>query len=270
MSSSSRSIAAARARRAGDPAPPVSGGRPGTSIGSHAAFVPQQMPSQYQNNVQPSNVRLSKSQSQMPPPQQPQNGNGLPFSKLSISDAIGLITLRLGRVEQFVMDLENGDSDILSERSNIPENTKIIDSSILTNIINRLDSLEKNTSNQNSTIIASISEELVKTNILVSKNANDLVKVDRDLLEMKDLLKSVITKFDTFINETNEKFSDYETAIADLEKNIVRVDDNDTSNFAAENFISDESESIVSETDNNIMSVDLKNIIKMELANERI
>ena len=39
---SSRSLAAARARRAGENAPPVSGNRPGTSIGSHAAFAPQQ------------------------------------------------------------------------------------------------------------------------------------------------------------------------------------------------------------------------------------
>jgi hypothetical protein len=55
MSSSSRSIAAARARRAGEAAPPISGGRPGTSIGSHAAFVPQN-----QNNTSTSNVRLAR------------------------------------------------------------------------------------------------------------------------------------------------------------------------------------------------------------------
>jgi hypothetical protein len=40
--SSSRSIAADRSRRAGETQPPVSGGRPGTSIASHSAFVPQQ------------------------------------------------------------------------------------------------------------------------------------------------------------------------------------------------------------------------------------
>ena len=49
---------------------------------------------------------------QMPPPQmlQAQQSNpALPFSKLSISDAIGLVTLRLGRVEQFIIDLESGE-----------------------------------------------------------------------------------------------------------------------------------------------------------------
>ena len=86
--SSSRSIAAARNRRAGDPVqqqqPP---NRPGTSIGSSAAFQTQ---TQYGKKVP------QQSQKNDPPP--PPNPN-VPFSKISVSDAIGLITLRLGKVE---------------------------------------------------------------------------------------------------------------------------------------------------------------------------
>ena len=71
---SSRSLAAARARRAGDAAPPVSGNRPGTSIGSSAAFSNMPQP--------PTNVRVARApqyqQQQMPPQQyqqmQPQIG----------------------------------------------------------------------------------------------------------------------------------------------------------------------------------------------------
>ena len=59
MSSSSRSIAAARSRRAGESQPPVSGGRPGTSIASHSAFVQQQMP--------PPPPQLASSPAQMQP-----------------------------------------------------------------------------------------------------------------------------------------------------------------------------------------------------------
>ena len=148
--SSSRSIAAARARRTGEQAPPMSGTRPGTSIGSHAAFAPQQ---QYQQ--QPSQgVRTSKGQPPMPPQVQQQiqqqvqqQTNALPFTKLSISDAIGLITLRLGRAEQFIIDLENGEHPLtgtLNESSSsIHENSKIIDNSVLTTIVNRIDTLEK-------------------------------------------------------------------------------------------------------------------------------
>ena len=43
---------------------------------------------------------------QMPPQQQMPQQGGLPFTKLTISDAIGLVTLRLGRVEQFIIDFE--------------------------------------------------------------------------------------------------------------------------------------------------------------------
>ena len=67
---------------------------------------------------------------------------------MSISDAIGLITLRLGKIEQWVYEAEhdgmmNGGGHS-SEVSNIPENSRVIDLSVLTSIINRLDSLEKN------------------------------------------------------------------------------------------------------------------------------
>ena len=99
---SSRSLAAARARRSGDNPPPVSGNRPITSIGSQAAFA-QQMPSGMGYNMPQtsSNVRTAKSfqpqqqgksspqqyqqfyEQQTQQSQQPQNG--LPFQKLSIS-----------------------------------------------------------------------------------------------------------------------------------------------------------------------------------------
>jgi hypothetical protein len=63
---SSRSLAAARSRRAGENAPPVSGNRPITSIGSQAAFA-QQMPPNMGYNMPPppNNVRTNRA------PQQP-------------------------------------------------------------------------------------------------------------------------------------------------------------------------------------------------------
>ena len=83
--SSSRSITAARNRRAGEaPIKMQTANRPMTSIASGPAMTQQQ--SQYQ------------SQTQQTKP------NGLPFQKLTISDAVGLITLRLGKVEQFLID----------------------------------------------------------------------------------------------------------------------------------------------------------------------
>jgi archaellum component FlaC len=205
MSSSSRSIAAARSRRAGETQPPVSGGRPGISIASQSSFVPQQqfqqMPSQSNNT----NARVSKSSSQQSRSQQaPVNppSNGLPFTKLSISDAIGLITIRLGRVEQFVIDYENGDGN---NHSSIPDNSKIIDNSVLTTMLNRLDSLEKRDSSTGNS--SSISNEQIS-------------KIEKDLKETKDLLSHFLFKFELFSKETSERFSDLEGAITEIEKGM--------------------------------------------------
>lgn len=307
---SSRSLAAARARRAGENAPPVSGNRPGTSIGSHAAFAPQQQTAPaYNHNAQPNNVRTGRpGQQQQMPPQPPQKQQSpayqqvqqsqqqekktLPFTKLSISDAIGLITLRLGRVEQWVIDTEHENheneenGDYQSGSLNLPENSKIIDSSILTNIISRLDSLEKREPGANNPEeitklsesvtkfteqITKIVEEGNKHSLAIAKHTEQLFKFDRDLVETKDLLKTFMIRYDMFTSETNDKFADYEIALSELEKNVEPVQETRVKDSS----VDEVDETGIDDTDNNevsneiassIMSVDLKNIIKQELA----
>lgn len=298
---SSRSLAAARARRAGETAPPVSGNRPGTSIGSHAAFAQQQqMPQGYNHNGQPNNVRAGRpgQQQQMPPqpPQRQQSAayqqvqqsqqqaqSSLPFSKLSISDAIGLITLRLGRVEQWVIDTEheNEENDGKSTSFNLPENSKIIDSSILTNIISRLDAIEKREPGTNSNEdfiklsesvtklteqVNKIVEEGNKHSLAIAKHTEQLFKFDRDLVETKDLLKTFMIKYDMFTADTNNKFADYEFALSELEKNVQPVEDSSANSKTDEVEGTSINDIDVTEGVNNIMSVDLKNMIKQELA----
>lgn len=191
--SSSRSIAAARSRRAGESQPPVSGGRPVTSIASHSAFVQQQMPPPPANNVRVAKAPMQQQQQQMPK-------GASPFTKLSISDAIGLVTLRLGRVEQFILDFENGEIEGHHPNSgggtSIPENSKIVDNSVLTTIVNRLDALEKK---EGSSVIATLEKEMKET---------------------KDLLSHLLFKFELFTKETGEKFSDFDSAISEIEKGL--------------------------------------------------
>ena len=187
--SSSTSIAAARNRRAGSQAPPPSQSRPGTSIASQSAFAQQ-------TGNRASRIQQSSMQK---PVNNTQHDNGLPFTKLTVSDAVGLITLRLGRVEQFIIDLQeernnNGPS------GNLPDNTKLIDNSVLTSIINRLDTLEKKN--------------------LTSGNNEQITKLEKDLKEAKDHLLNIILKLDKHITETNNKFTDFETAISDIEKSL--------------------------------------------------
>jgi hypothetical protein len=243
---SSRSLAAARSRRTGETAPPVSGNRPITSIGSQAAFAQQMPPNMgYHMPPPPNNVRIRGPQQQMGKPNQYQNQyqeqqpnqNSLPFSKLSISDAIGLITLRLGRVEQWIIDTDNDEDKQPSSNdlSSIPENHKIIDNSVLTSIINRLNSLEKNSNavsqteetNKLSEEIKSLNEQMKSIGDVVSKHTIELAKCseqvfkfNRDLTETKDILKSFMLKYDGFVNETTQNFTDYETALTELEKRV--------------------------------------------------
>jgi hypothetical protein len=239
MSSSSRSIAAARSRRAGESQPPVSGGRPGTSIASHSAFVQQQMPPPPSNNV-----RIAKAPMQQQQQQQQAQG-GLPFSKLSVSDAIGLITLRLGRIEQIVMESEN---DVLHSQSkgNIPENSKIVDNSVLTTIINRLDSLEKREGSNNV--------------------ASSVASLEKELKETKDLLSHLLFKFELFSKETNEKFGDFEGAISEIEKNMESQQFVELNDTMSATLVAEET-SVVAQDDNiSLTTIDLKNLIKQEFS----
>jgi len=304
---SSRSLAAARARRAGENAPPVSGNRPVTSIGSQAAFA-QQMPPGVGYNMPPppNNVRTARA---MPPPvkqapqqyqqfydkqqsqqsqQSLQSQNSLPFSKLSISDAIGLITLRLGRVEQWIIETDQEDGSRQIGSGDIPDNHKVIDNSVLTSMINRLDSLEKNGTG---TSTGSGSEEVkkliedVKTlteqfkrmgddvskhTIELAKNTEQVFRFNRELTETKDILKSFMVKYDMFAQETTQNFSDYEIALSDLEKRLPAEPESAEANLGEEEGTpigTSINDIDTTEGENIIMSVDLKNLIKQELSN---
>ena len=308
---SSRSLAAARAKRAGENAPPVSGNRPVTSIGSQAAFA-QQLPPHMAYNMPPppNNVRTARPMA--PPPQvnqyarqppsqykqfyeqqqqQQQPQESLPFSKLSISDAIGLITLRLGRVEQWIIDTdhenETTEKSALTISSNIPDNHKVIDNSVLTTIINRLDTLEKNggsvTPYEDLTKLAEefkqfkeqferMANNVNQHTLEIAKNTEQVFRFNRELTETKDILKSFMVKYDMFTQETAQNFSDYEVALGDLEKRLpVEPETEPIDNHESETFgtnINDINDINDIDGENNvIMTVDLKNMIKQELAN---
>ena len=250
---SSRSLAAARSRRSGDPVPPVSGNRPITSIGSVAQQMPssnnvrvqqqqpqqqyQQPQQQYQQQQQPYQQQqqpYQQQQQQQPyqqqqQQQQPKQQQPMPFTKLSVSDAVGLITLRLGRVEQWIIETnhenEQEDQRISNDISGIPENHKVIDTSVLTSIVNRLDSLETTTSligdvKTMTDQIKRISDDVSKHTNELSKNTEAIFRFNRELVETKDILKSFMIKYDLFTADIATNFSDYESALTDIEKRL--------------------------------------------------
>ena len=263
---SSRSLAAARARRAGENAPPVSGNRPGTSIGGQAAFANQ-------NYQQPSNVRTSRTgttQQQQDPQQQPQNKLG--FNKLSISDAIGLITLRLGRVEQYIIETEHEKEVNENEQSTSTGGSNSLDTTIINNIISRLDSLEKKDGSPEDVTklveqITRIGDEASKHTLAISKHTEQLFRFERELTETKDILKTFMLKYDNFAQETNDRFNDFEFALSEVEKNLpVSVEPNSTTDEQNVDSVSENPELAAIES-NTIMSAELKNLIKQELSN---
>lgn len=187
--SSSRSIAAARNRRAGDPVQQQPPSRPGTSIGSSAAFQTQ---TQYGKKVP---TQPQKNEPMPPPPK-----HNAPFSKISISDAVGLITLRLGKIEQYIIDTQH-DSETGgggSGRFSLPDNTQLVDNSVFTSIINRLDTIEKKD---------------IQSNQL-------LTKIEQELSALNN-------KLNQYIIDTNSRLDDINDAFIILEETQNKAPDQD-------------------------------------------
>lgn len=272
--SSSRSIAAARNRRAGEQQPVQSRSGPGTSIASQAAFVQQMSQDQRSiggRNQMPQGRQINQQmlQQQNQQPQVSSLSNGIPSGvKLSISDAIGLITLRLGKVEQFIIELENVILPSLrGEANNISENTQPIDRSVINSVINRLDLLEKT------------QKELSAQNLLANKDNSEIIKFDKEIRDIKDALMTQIVKYDKFSDSTNQKILDIHQRLTDIDNAFVEFENqfsigslnenqlNNDSNIGNIDNNLDDNEDISNNLtqDNTISSVDLKSIIKEEL-----
>jgi hypothetical protein len=191
--SSSRSIAAARQRRAGE-APPVGQRGPGTSINSQQAFAQQQM-------QQPGNPNQL-------PPQAPQ----VPVGKLSIGDAFALVTIRLGRIETIIQKLEAegviGPNAVhASDSMEHDENMRLVDDTVIRNVIARLGDLEKGqtklaTLAQNKQEPELNGEEVYK---MVENQTSELQnQVNQLKNELRDT-KEMLMKLQSFSMETNQK-----------------------------------------------------------------
>lgn len=133
---------------------------------------PQNMQRQPQQNMQ---------RQQQQRQQQPQI-NEKP--KISISDAIGLTTIRVSRIEQFISKLqENGDYSTISPFSD-NHNTNNANSDVFEIINTRLNSLEQ------------------------LKIHERLLKCETDLTDTKDLLIKLVLKHEKLSSDINSKLTD--------------------------------------------------------------
>jgi hypothetical protein len=206
--SSSRANAAARQRRAGDT---------------------QSTQQQSSYNSSGSKTRFVQQQQQQEAPQPPMN------PKLSISDAIALITLRLGRVETIVSNYDpNAGSGGGNHQMNYDENMRMVDQQVFNSIVSRLDALEKGRNvgpvsgvieqrlgvleknqkmlieKQQQTPVV-VTQEPAETMVVNGLTEEQLKPMEESIESVKSelsSLKDLLLKLQSFTMETNQKLAD--------------------------------------------------------------
>lgn len=224
--SSARSITAARARRAGEtPAaqnPVINRGN--NNVVNKGRVAPQQQPQQIQRPIQQQQQQQNYgSQRQPVRPVQPQqqqqqqyqeyeqSDQGYdevsqprvpnPKGKITIGDAIGLITIRLGRVEQYIQQLqEEGQLNDGEDEGNGNGGQVLgVDSSVFKSIVDRLDKLE-----------LKLSQPLQQPQ----------QQLEKELKETKDLLMMVVLKHEKHTSQSSIKFETIDGKVETMEGKV--------------------------------------------------
>lgn len=191
--SANRSVQAAQKRRAG----PQDGGMPGKgpqpSINSSHVFSNQVKPGQGPN------IPNGRSAGQpVVTQQQKQPVEGIPgVNKMTIAQAITLITLRLGAIETKIMKLEHDTPTMTFEGH---ENMALFDKNVFDSFASRLESLEKrSTAGISSSPEVSLLKqqfELFKQTTLVQTKGtiNSLIKDNKELKNQVDIVSNELTQ----------------------------------------------------------------------------
>jgi hypothetical protein len=206
--SANRSVQAAQRRRAGPPEPATPSRGPQPSINSSQMFAAgaqsRMGPGSGQVSGRLAGQQAQQSQKQMmeqmkQQQQQPQSQSGLGgINKMTLAQAITLITLRLGKVEtQLFHSLGSGTGSMEQDEDNI-----LVDKSVIQSLISRIDALEKKpassttaTSTSSNQDIALLKQQFdtIKPIVVQSKNNGQALKQQVDALktelaETKELL----------------------------------------------------------------------------------
>ena len=206
--SANRSVQAAQRRRAA----PQDGGMPGRgpqpSINSAQMFANQAKPGQGPNipNGRLAGQQAAMQQKQMQQDsyqsQQAQKAEGIAgVSKMTIAQAITLITLRLGAVESKLMVLEHEppSQGISYDGQN---NMVLIDKHVIESIINRLESLEKRSSTPASASASGPEMTLLKQQFEILKQS--LLQTKGSSLKDNKDMKTQVENLKKEIDDTKE------------------------------------------------------------------
>ena len=266
--SANRSVQAAQRRRAG-PAngePPIPGRSPQPSINSAQIFANQARPGQGPN-IPPGRLAGQQAISQQKQMQDQRNDKSASLSKITISQAITLITLRLGAVETKLMNIPEGGESI-----NIDGETEL-DSGFLQSIVSRLESLEQRSVSTNGTTttpelnLLKQQFDTVKQAVVQTKSStNSLAKENTALKQQMDALKKELTETKELLIALQNLTMDNTQKIFDLSA-LGTIEENDMSNLNEfeNNEIIDLEDSLDNTEQNEIVGTDLKQLIESEL-----
>jgi hypothetical protein len=181
--SSSRSVAAARARRA--PETPSQSALKPQMAQQRQPMQQQQLPSYAQQSAANKDSQMKQSQSQQGPAE----------NKLSVSDAFALVTLRLGRVELLLQKWQAMGVES-STGVNIPaasaSSASDVNNTIVKSLVSRIDDLERSVK-----AAVSMKEFDAKIEMLIGRNTH----LYNELRDAKD----TIFKLQTITLETSQK-----------------------------------------------------------------
>ena len=181
--SSSRSVAAARARRA--PETPSQSALKPQMTQQRQPMQQQQLPSYAQQSAANKDSQMKQSQPQQNPAE----------NKLSVSDAFALVTLRLGRVELLLQKWQSMGVET-SSGVNIPaaaaSATPDVNNTIVKSLVSRIDDLERSVK-----AAVTMKDSDAKIEMLIGRNTH----LYNELRDAKD----TIFKLQTITLETSQK-----------------------------------------------------------------
>jgi regulator of replication initiation timing len=275
--SQNRAVQAAQRRRAGGPEPAAPGRGPQPSINSSQLFSQGQQ-QQGQGQMRPgTNGRLAGQQAQLQQQQmqqqmkqqmsEPRDQGLASVNRMTLAQAITLITLRLGKVETH-----------LQEHDNSQMSGSGLDSGIIDVIMSRLDALESQGLSQsqsqgpvtNSNANSSLEVTALKQNVDVLKTAisqskssyTSLLNEHKTLKQEVESLKSELASLQGLTMENSQQLMKLSLAV-DLDSDAaLNLEDGGLEELSNDD---NDNDNTLDNNDNEIVGTDLKDLIEKEL-----
>ncbi len=269
-----RSVQAAQRRRAGPPEPTQMRNGPSTSINSAQLFANQAKPG---NGPSIPVSKMGAQPSNMPRQQYEQQSQASPeITKMSIPQAITLITLRLGRVETMLqnqaLNMPSGMGMGMGVEGDENGSDMVqIDSNVLQSIMSRLEALEKRSSVSSSAsgpelTLLKQQVETFKPILTQTKNSTaSIVKEHKDFKTQVDALrteleetKELVIALQNLTMDNSQKILAISMSSDQLLEGFDQTEDMDADMEAVETV----GEELVEPADST--AIDLKELVKQE------